>query len=389
MKAYVISSENNLDIANKMLYPLKNLKWESTKFAPNEIGFEYAINRMQEADIIIVFYDGYINDSEHEKLQLENELNIAMEIIALTKKVILPIILNNANIPHFLEKYKPMYLQGDSPYQLLTITDAIPQLAKLKKTSLAKDVQKKIDWLSIIGIYTSLLAVLLTCILTSLTGMDQEIPWTMLLILLLMATLLIIPLVFYIITGDGSRNKKNAVDQKLYSLKLKNYLAPPKSQNENLEFENISQVNALKLMRLNLDNINQYYLSNQKQAKTSFCWAIAFCITGFLFMIATITLFIILKLDWIMMFISVIGGAIIEFISCTIFFIYKQTLSQLNYYHKTLHENERFLSCVNLTSIIDDQKMRDEVIKQLIATQKQINIIEAENRNNHASRSKK
>ena len=39
-----------------------------------------------------------------------------------------------------------------------------------------------------------------------------------------------------------------------------------------------------------------------------------------------------------------VGGAITEVIAGTALIVYRNSLSQLNHYHKALHEDERFLS---------------------------------------------
>lgn len=66
--------------------------------------------------------------------------------------------------------------------------------------------------------------------------------------------------------------------------------------------------------------------------------------------------------------IPAIGGAIVEVVAGTSLFVYRQSLDQLNKYYEALHENERFLSVVNITDKISPEK-KDEVYMEIIRSQ--------------------
>ena len=70
------------------------------------------------------------------------------------------------------------------------------------------------------------------------------------------------------------------------------------------------------------------------------------------------------------------SGGIIEFIASTALVIYKATLSQLNHYHHSLHEDERFLSSVNLISSLSNTNDKDEMLKKIIDSELNLNLIE-------------
>lgn len=131
---------------------------------------------------------------------------------------------------------------------------------------------------------------------------------------------------------------------------------------------------ALELIKLNLSNINEYYIWSQKQAKSAFNAAIATCSVGFLLVVAAV-LIPIVKQDFnsTISFISFLGGAITEVIGGTIFFVYRKSLTQLNYYHKALHEDQRFLSSVNLINKFHDKNAGDEMLKEIIQSAIDIN----------------
>lgn len=131
---------------------------------------------------------------------------------------------------------------------------------------------------------------------------------------------------------------------------------------------------ALELIKVNLANINEYYIWSQKQAKSAFNAAIATCSVGFL-LVVTAVLIPIVKQDFnsTISFISFLGGAITEVIGGTIFFVYRKSLTQLNYYHKALHEDQRFLSSVNLINKFHDKNAGDEMLKEIIQSAIDIN----------------
>lgn len=138
--------------------------------------------------------------------------------------------------------------------------------------------------------------------------------------------------------------------------------------------KNLSYKDALELIKLNLSNINEYYIWSQKQAKSAFNAAIATCSVGFLLVVAAV-LIPIVKQDFnsTISFISFLGGAITEVIGGTIFFVYRKSLTQLNYYHKALHEDQRFLSSVNLINKFHDKNAGDEMLKEIIQSAIDIN----------------
>lgn len=67
-----------------------------------------------------------------------------------------------------------------------------------------------------------------------------------------------------------------------------------------------------------------------------------------------------------------IGAAIVEVIAGTSLFVYKKSLDQLNHYYNSLHNNERFLSIVNIVSKVSLDK-QDDMYSDIIKSQ--INMI--------------
>ena len=133
--------------------------------------------------------------------------------------------------------------------------------------------------------------------------------------------------------------------------------------------------NVLGLMKLNLSSINEYYTWSQKQAKSAFLWATVICIAG-CGLCGLGILIPVLKdnIDFKYSVIPVIGGVITDVIGGTIFFVYRKSLTQLNYYHKALHEDQRFLSSVNLISKFKNDDLGDEMLQKIIQSTIDMNL---------------
>ena len=63
-----------------------------------------------------------------------------------------------------------------------------------------------------------------------------------------------------------------------------------------------------------------------------------------------------------------IGAAIVEVIAGTSLIVYKKSLEQLNHYYNSLHNNERFLSIVNIVSKVSPER-QDEMYFEIIRSQ--------------------
>ena len=113
------------------------------------------------------------------------------------------------------------------------------------------------------------------------------------------------------------------------------------------------------------------------------------CRSGFGLMIVAILIPIVFRLSFQMSIIPAIGGVITELIAGTALVVYRNSLSQLNHYHKALHEDERFLSSVNLLGIFSSVEAQDDMLREIIRSEIQMNLAELqENENREAGNSK-
>lgn len=92
------------------------------------------------------------------------------------------------------------------------------------------------------------------------------------------------------------------------------------------------------------------------------------CILGFMVISSSIVAIFLKDISFIELLIPVIGGAIVEVIAGTSLVVYKKSLEQLNQYYDSLHNNERFLSLVNLVDKLSNDK-KDETYINIINNQ--------------------
>lgn len=131
----------------------------------------------------------------------------------------------------------------------------------------------------------------------------------------------------------------------------------------------------IELMILNMREINEYYKLSKSMTRDSFLLAVFMCIGGFL--IISISVFFVLhkSIESTEIIIPIISGTVIEVIAATTLIVYKKSLEQLNRYYDSLHENEIFLSSVNIVSKMSSEH-RDDTYDYIIRTKLNNNITE-------------
>lgn len=124
----------------------------------------------------------------------------------------------------------------------------------------------------------------------------------------------------------------------------------------------------LKLMSINMREIKEYYVLSKNMARSSFRLSVSMCLLGFTLIASSIISVFILDTGLGSAVVPAIGGAIVEVVAGTTLLVYKQSLDQLNKYYEALHENERFLSVVNITDKVSPEK-KDEAYMEIIQSQ--------------------
>ena len=116
----------------------------------------------------------------------------------------------------------------------------------------------------------------------------------------------------------------------------------------------------LELMLANMSEIKQYYSISKRHAQLSFILALCFCMFGFALLAYAVSID---KENTQPIILSLIGSTVSELFAGTALLVHKSSLSQLNHYYKSLHENQRFLSTLNLVEKLSDSKKDDAILK--------------------------
>lgn len=168
------------------------------------------------------------------------------------------------------------------------------------------------------------------------------------------------------------RNKEIA-----QQLGKENFLLGKRIQLPDVEEINTEPANALSIIQLNLNNMHDYFEWSLIQTKIIFWVAAGSCIVGILLIVLSFVFAVIGKFAVDQAILTSIGGVATELFAGTTLIVYKSSLKQLNFYHKSLHEDQRFLSSVDLLCRFSNDKNRDKMLQTIICSSMQISIAAA------------
>lgn len=166
-----------------------------------------------------------------------------------------------------------------------------------------------------------------------------------------------------------------------------------KFRRENIENEsteksnNKNEMDILARMLVNLDDIQNFWRWNQKRLNHIFFISVGMCIVGFIFLALSFTSLIYLKEYTYLSIICTIGGVLTEFIAATALVLHNKILTQSAFYYKSLHENERFLSCLAVLDKIKDPARYDDLLMEIIKNELQLNTINLSEDSNKSTKS--
>lgn len=159
--------------------------------------------------------------------------------------------------------------------------------------------------------------------------------------------------------GEGSNvSINNTSDDELdsYQEKLKNTLGIFTTKENN---------DIIGLMINNLSEIRQFYELTKVQANNAYKLAKNSCIAGICLIVISVLVALIFNNNQIAVA-TTVGGVIVEVLAGTSLFVYQKTLKQLNYYYASLHNNERFLSLIN---IVGKTNIKDELYSKIVESE--------------------
>ena len=124
------------------------------------------------------------------------------------------------------------------------------------------------------------------------------------------------------------------------------------------------QKDILELMFDNMSEIRAYFSISKHHAKLSFWLAILNCLVG-IGLLCLSVYFALTGPNIEPAIIAAVAGAVSELFAATSLVVHKKSLTQLNHYYNALHENEMFLSTVNLVGNLSIDK-QDEMFIEII-----------------------
>lgn len=381
MKFYILATPDYMSFAEKLVEDIKNAKIITHTF----IGIsnkEYLKCMMEVADVILVIIDDKFSSNKFLNL----ELQLAQEVVQRNEhKMLFPIVLNKAVVPEEIQNM--LYISCDSKSNKdientkMTIERTLMCWnSNIRSVEINRDKTKTLPMI-ILTLAIEMFAMFMVILLfkyqsSDMIDMDN---YTSLLVTFVTVVVSIMTLVTSYVSI--MRRKWKDDDEKeiaSYSNRLKKAIVPENindiEKEDNDKRENKNEIDALGRMLINLEDIKEFYTWNQKQAKASFILAIAICIVGFALMITAVVLSIIFGFNFQIAVIPAIGGIITELIAGTALVVYRNSLSQLNHYHKALHEDERFLSSVNLLGKFSSAQVRDDMLREIIKSEIQMNL---------------
>lgn len=127
--------------------------------------------------------------------------------------------------------------------------------------------------------------------------------------------------------------------------------------NEKIEEEN----NVMDVIKINLNQLNEYYTINKAQARRSYSFSIAMIVTGFLVLIFSIMLWLFGKIGLNITIIATLSGLIAEFIGATSLLLYKESTRQIQLFFEKLSYLQHIMLAVELTERLNNDKKEEEI----------------------------
>ncbi|MGN1114557.1 MAG: TIR domain-containing protein [Oscillospiraceae bacterium] len=386
MRVYILASQDKYSFAEKLLEDIRNAKIISRPLI-NEVIVEISSDikkKVANADIILAIIDK--NFTNNVMLNTEFQL-VLMESRKNKNKLLLPIVLDDADIPVALESMLYVKCNSLSKEDIektkLKIKSVLEHRRYTVKTRNLKENQSRTSSMIILTLAIEMLAILFIVMFFKegpfgAGYLDDEniITLSIGLIAVMLSITTLFTSYFSIMKRRWQEDDEEEIES--YSRRLKRAIVPEEAIQDGQKGyrteDTKKEIDALGRMMINLEDIKEFYTWSQKQAKASFILAVAMCISGFVLMIGAVMLPVVFRLSFEMSIIPAIGGVITELIAGTALVVYRNSLSQLNHYHKALHEDERFLSSVNLLGKFSTVEAQDDMLREIIRSEIQMNL---------------
>ena len=359
MNIFVISSPENYNIAKLLFADIIGVKLIQGKTSVDNKGkMEYTAKReINCSNFILPVIDSFFTKDDALMLELKTVLEYSRKL----KKPIIPVLIESAKIPKELGGVQYIRIEEEDDLGI-----AKKELEEICARYLDNNtVTKKIRSLPDKYLITSF-SFFISAIVLYYMGRLFRAASFLYIIPALCALFGAFFLVLYFARLNDERRERIYLDESQYYKQLEKKIV---SENPRSPFDKApkkDEINALGLMQVNLNNIEKYYKWSQQQAKSAFILAVWMCILGLLIFAVAVLLPTVFRASIEVAVITAIAGAIVELFAGTALVVYKNSVEQLNYYHKALHEDERFLSSVNLLREFSTAEKKDEVLHEII-----------------------
>jgi len=206
-------------------------------------------------------------------------------------------------------------------------------------------------------LFTGVIGIISYSYLTSIEPEDEKFLMNSIL------PFLVIPLILIILSKLAYSVEKNSEN---YETEIKNIRTERIIINQKIDQE--KEFDIFHTIQLSLNQLNEYYTINKKQARSSFRFSVFAIVIGLITIISGIWLYYLGKTNIEISYISAISGVILEFIGGAYFFIYKKSLEQVNFFFGQLIKIQDTMLSINLTNNIKDETKKTEMKEKIIVS---------------------
>jgi hypothetical protein len=137
----------------------------------------------------------------------------------------------------------------------------------------------------------------------------------------------------------------------------------------NQKIDNKNEFNIYDTIRLNLNQLNEYYTINKAQAKSSFISSLVAIIIGLITIIIGIGIqYYGTNLSITTSVITSVSGILLEFIGGAYFFMYKKSLEQVNFFFAQLIKIQDTMLAINLAKEVASEDKSTELTEKIVAS---------------------
>lgn len=129
--------------------------------------------------------------------------------------------------------------------------------------------------------------------------------------------------------------------------------------NEKIDNENES--NVMDVIKINLNQLNEYYTINKAQARKSYSFSVTMIVIGFLVLIFSIILWLFDKIGLNITVIAALSGLIAEFIGATSLLLYKESTRQIELFFEKLSNLQNIMLAIELTERLNNNRKEEEI----------------------------